>query len=680
MEGSPTAHKAGGHAFVLTLAGLDLDYRLCMAAAAGVALALCGGGHVELLVAALAFLRTAWSCSKGTGAPSTKATWKKGAEVPPPQRSPPLPRIRAPAAAEGSAVSLRGLPHQKPKEGDSMRAPGAAVAAVQDGGPKPFRGHPASHKYVALIMEHARAKQCAQALGLLTEMRQLSIAPNVACYTALISACDKGKQPERALELFDMMQSQGCVPTVVTYNALISACSNGQMPEMAMEKCAEMQERGLTPNVVTYTSLIRACGQSHHPQRAWDIFDAMKEAGETPNVITFSSLIQAAEKCQDPEKGLRIFAEMEEAGIAPSLFAYNNLKSCWRSQPLYRALQAIRTMENEGKPPSNAARWAVRSACDQGKLEREPQPSTTAAHNAPAPDCLTELSEMPLEGPKPDGVSYAAVIGSCEKSRQPEKALRLFQKMLDEGVLPDIMVFNCALRCCEQLGDAGKATEVFEKMSEKQVNPDVDTYATLISVGGNGCTIAMDYFKEMQGRGLTPTCHAYNTAISACSHLKRRNGKNGVCIGLALDLFRSMKEANVVPDAGTYSALIAACERRLWPLRAEELFREMEASGLEPDVIAYNGLISCWAASKKAERAVQLLEEMQSKGVAPNAITYSTLAWACEKAGDEAKVREFKAKEAECIRFRDRKEDAYIRYSPTLAASRYRATARAANA
>merc|ERR1719382_1079146 len=132
--------------------------------------------------------------------------------------------------------------------------------------------------------------------------------------------------------------------------------------------------------------------------------------------------------------------------------------------------------------------------------------------------------------------------------------------MLDEGVSPDIMLYNCALRCCERLGDAEKAREVFEKMNEQHVSPDVDTYVSLISTGGKGFTIVMDSFKGMQDRGPTPSCHTYNTAISACSRLKRRNGHTGVCIGLALDLFSSMKEAKVVPDASTYHALITACD------------------------------------------------------------------------------------------------------------------------
>jgi pentatricopeptide repeat protein len=661
-EGSSIAHKAGSHKFVATLAGVDLDCRLCLVVAAAISLALIGGSQLELLVAALAFLRTVWVRSR-TGSPTPRA--------------------------KGSAEKSKDLPQQEPRAalaqhrcgGDrhSPRADDAAAVAEGERRPKlprvrgrdlrpsaaspPLRAHcaraSACQKYVELIMEHAHAKQWQQALEVLTEMRQLSIEPNVACFTALISACDKGKQPEKALELFDTMLKEGVEPTVVTYNALISACSNGLMPETALEKCAEMKERGLTPNVVTYTSLIRACGQSHHPRRAWEVFDAMKEAGEKPNVITFSSLIQAADKCQDPERGLRIFAEMEEAGIAPSLFAYNNLKSCWRNQPVSRALEAIRVMRDEGRPPSRSACSAVRNVCDQDRPDKAVVPGVAAAAG------LKMLTEMLQKGPKPEADSYAAVIGVCEKSRQPEQALQRFQEMLDEGVSPDVLVYNCAIRCCEQLGDVEKAVEVFEKMKERQVSPDVDTYASLISVGGKGCTLAMDYFKEMQDRGLTPTCHEYNIAISACSHLKRRNGKNGVCIGLALDLFRSMKEAKVAPDVSTYNALIAACEKRMWPTRAEELFREMEASGLEPDVVAYNGLMSCWANSSKTEMTMQLLEEMQSKGVAPNITTYSTLVRACGKAGDEAKMREFKEKEAMCARLQDK----HIKSSSSLVAS-----------
>jgi len=643
-EGIHIKHNAGSQRLAATLAGVDLDYRFCLVVAAAISLALTGGSQLELLVAALALLRTVWVRSR-TGGPTPGAGPAKCTEAPPQQE----PRVaptqhhcggdgHSPRAGDPFAVVVGGDNRPRPPR-VTIRGASTLPHASR---PQGVRGHDSRlnaiyQKYVETIMAHGHARQWQKALEVLTEMRQLSIEPNVSCFTALISACDKGKQPEKALELFDTMQKEGVQPNVVTYNALISACSNGKMPERAQEKFTEMQERGLTPNVVTYTSLIQAYWQSDHPQRAWEVFDAMKEAGEKPNIITFSRLLLVAQNCQDPEKCLCVFAEMERAGVAPSMPAYNTLQGCWRSQPLSRALKAIRIMQNNGEPPSKSAVSLVMSACDQGTLVKDEVLSTTAAHNP--------FAEMLQKGLAPDVVSYAGVIGACEKGRMPKKGLHRFQEMLDRGVSPDITCFNCAIRCCEQLGLAQKAMEVFGKMNEQQVIPDVDTYASLISVDGNGCTLVLDYFKEMQDRA---TCHAYNTAISACGRLRRRNGRTGVCIGMALDLFRNMKEAKVVPDAITYNALITVCDKRVCPWHAEEVFREMEANGPTPDVIAYNGLISCWAKSKKAETAMQLLEEMQSKGVVPNATTYSMLARACEKTGDNANMHEFKEKEAKC--------------------------------
>jgi len=348
LEGTSIAHKAGDQRFVATLAGVDLDRRLCLAVAAAVILALVGGSQLELLVAALALFRTVWTQSR-TASPTPRARgshspWAgDAAAVVDDARRPNLPQVRGRDLRPSSispAANIRAR---------YLRPRNTALAANQ----------PACQKHFELIMEHVHAKKWAKAFDVLTEMRQLSIEPNVVCYTALITACDKTNQPKKALELLDTMLMEGVEPDVVAYNAVITACSNGQMPESAEEKCAEMQERGLTPNVVTYTSLIRAWGQSRHPQRVWEVFNAMKEAGEKPNVITFSSLIQAADRCQDPEKGLRIYIEMEEDGIEPSSFAYDNLSKCWRHLPRSRAVSAIRMLQIEGTPPSKSACSAV---------------------------------------------------------------------------------------------------------------------------------------------------------------------------------------------------------------------------------------------------------------------------------------------------------------------------------
>jgi len=85
MEGSSIAHKAGRPVFIATLAGVDLDYRVCAVVAAGIVLALCGNSQIELLFATLAVLRAAWVRLQ-TGDPSPRATPRRKdtlMEVPP---------------------------------------------------------------------------------------------------------------------------------------------------------------------------------------------------------------------------------------------------------------------------------------------------------------------------------------------------------------------------------------------------------------------------------------------------------------------------------------------------------------------------------------------------------------------------------------------------------------------
>merc|ERR1719282_2121376 len=108
-------------------------------------------------------------------------------------------------------------------------------------------------------------------------------------------------------------------------------------------------------------------------------------------------------------------------------------------------------MESEGKPPSKFASSTVTSVCDQGfsggrragavagaaaaakggadkPAGEDGALNTTTACNAwmhacskgkTPEDALKVLAEMKQKGPKPDIVSYTAVIRACEKSRMP---------------------------------------------------------------------------------------------------------------------------------------------------------------------------------------------------------------------------------------------------------------------
>ena len=50
----------------------------------------------------------------------------------------------------------------------------------------------------------------------------------------------------------------------------------------------------------------------------------------------------------------------------------------------------------------------------------------------------------------PGVVTYSALISACEKGKQPEQALELFEAMKQQGVVPDVITYNALISACEK--------------------------------------------------------------------------------------------------------------------------------------------------------------------------------------------------------------------------------------
>ena len=42
-------------------------------------------------------------------------------------------------------------------------------------------------------------------------------------------------------------------------------------------------------------------------------------------------------------------------------------------------------------------------------------------------------------------VTYSALISACEKGKQPERALELFEAMQRQGLVPDVITYNALI-------------------------------------------------------------------------------------------------------------------------------------------------------------------------------------------------------------------------------------------
>ena len=100
--------------------------------------------------------------------------------------------------------------------------------------------------YNTAISASGKGKQCEVVLGLLAEMRQGELQPDMITYNAAVSASEKGQQWEAAMGLLVEMRQGQLQSNPITYRAAISTSEKG--PAVGG---AEMRWDRLQPDVIT---------------------------------------------------------------------------------------------------------------------------------------------------------------------------------------------------------------------------------------------------------------------------------------------------------------------------------------------------------------------------------------------------------------------------------------------
>ena len=64
----------------------------------------------------------------------------------------------------------------------------------------------------------------------------------------------------------------------------------------------------------------------------------------------------------------------------------------------------------------------------------------------------------------PNVYTYSALISACEKGKQPERALELFEAMQRQDKVPSVITYNALISACEKGKQPEQAFEVFKAM------------------------------------------------------------------------------------------------------------------------------------------------------------------------------------------------------------------------
>ncbi|KAK4568155.1 hypothetical protein RGQ29_003793 [Quercus rubra] len=277
---------------------------------------------------------------------------------------------------------------------------------------------------------------------------------NVVSWTAMVVGYITVGDLEEAKRLFNEMPQRN----VASWNAII--CGLVKLGDLkgARRMFDEMPER----NVVSYTTMIDGYAKAGDMVSARFLFEQVPQR----DIFVWSALISGYAQCGQPNEAVKVFLEMDSRDVKPDEFVMVSLMS---------ACSQIGNLE--------LAKW-VDSYVSQSTMDIQ-QPHLTAALVDMNAKCgnMERATKLFEEMPKKDLISYCSMIQGLSYHGHGNKAVDLFNKMLNEGLVPDEVAFTVILSACSHAGFVEEGWHYFERMRyEYSLVPSPDHYACMVDL------------------------------------------------------------------------------------------------------------------------------------------------------------------------------------------------------
>eukprot|EP00435_Cladocopium_sp_Y103_P010911 s390_g2.t2 len=224
-----------------------------------------------------------------------------------------------------------------------------------------------------------------------------------------------------------------------------------------------------------------------------------------------------------------------------------------------------------------------------------------------------------LEGTRPDVVTFACCISSCEKASRWQVALVIFSQT--PAALRNVVTYGAALSALKRGSCWPEALGVLQMMEEDQVQPNVITFNAAISCCAAGVSAwpsALRLLEEMQEKQLQVDVISCSSAMRACRGAWQR----------AMEVLEFMHATSMRLDVISCNSAITSCEKSVgiseaWRT-ALHLLRSMADAKLRPVTNSYNAAIS--ACGGHWQHALLLLQEL---GPSADAVSYAACICSC---------------------------------------------------
>ena len=224
-------------------------------------------------------------------------------------------------------------------------------------------------------------------------------------------------------------------PDVIVFTAVASVCAKATAWTSAVALLEELRSRNSsTLDRAFLNSVGAACSSAGRWQFAlWLLLGAPQSAGMMPCVVAHSTAMTACERVSLWERVLGLLAESQAGDLAgahvytPAIVACGTVSAWQRSLHLWTELcqtsaQNTIALNATLTASERAGQWML---CLQ---------------------LLKKSIETPLPSPKPDGISYSAVITACCNARRWPLAVQLLDLAMLDSLTPSTGAFSCLAR------------------------------------------------------------------------------------------------------------------------------------------------------------------------------------------------------------------------------------------
>ncbi|KAJ3286863.1 hypothetical protein HK104_008850 [Borealophlyctis nickersoniae] len=379
--------------------------------------------------------------------------------------------------------------------------------------------------YNAMVEAYARLSDIDGARGVLGDMSAAGFAPDMHTYNLFLRLYVRKGELDEALAFFNRMISEGIEPNVASYNTLIAGCADANRPDLAAHYFSEMRDLGFPPNVVTFNHLLLMHIRRGALDKAEEVFSQMGAMGVEPDLFCCTTLMSGFSKAGKVDKALELFTRMRERGLEADVTMYTTvIQMKLKAGDIKGAIASLGDLQAEGKSADGILYLAlIDGAIKAGEFDA-------------ASELLRKFRQTQFKLPAP---AYRSLIQSYAGAGRIKEATGLFDEMKREGVTPGTVIYNAIMRGAAIALDFKTVRKFWMELSakpepgepEKYAQPNATSYAIILetNIVARDMNRAMDICAEMAKEGYEPETHVF-LAMIAGNVESRKFGNAAKCI------------------------------------------------------------------------------------------------------------------------------------------------------